>query len=106
LYLLYGSTAGDIESMRRLLESTLGITFTAHESSTAGLYYLWGRPHGESLVLQFNSDLDDEGPVPLEPEFEAAQLLLYVNCPSDPERIRDALATVADQIWLLQVSEQ
>jgi hypothetical protein len=102
---MYGSQSDDLEGVRVLLETTLNVRFSPHDSSTAGLYYLWGRMYEESLVLQRNIDVDDDGDVLLEPDFADAKLLLYVNNPSDPWKIRTALASVADRIRPLRFDE-
>lgn len=73
---LFGSSSMTVEEVVSRLQPDLGVAFVEHESSYRGVYYR-SNQSGEELLVQPNSP-DGEGYV-VEPEFEQAQTLVYVN---------------------------
>lgn len=78
IYDLYGFMSDDIEGVRSILESSLGIQFDIRESDyQGGKYFQWGKTNDEHFVLKRNIDpIDGE---PAEISFPVHHILFYVN---------------------------
>jgi hypothetical protein len=75
---LYGSRVDDLDNVRTLVESVLGVTLAAHESGYhGGSYYRFDSGKGEHIILKKNFDpIENEW---FEEKFKSYPILLYIN---------------------------
>ncbi|HEV7610154.1 MAG TPA: hypothetical protein VGO61_22675 [Steroidobacteraceae bacterium] len=83
---LYGSTIGDLVTLRAALEPCLRIAFEEREGGyEGGLYFVAGDEDAEHFVLKINRDpFDGEAS---EPAFPESRVLFYVNDTTHSEEI-------------------
>ena len=104
---LYGFFSDDLDELASIIGSSLGITFSSHESLYhGGDYYLWeDEITSESFRLQSNRDLLESAPEDAwaEPEFRQYPSLLYVSGTVRPAEIEKAiLETLKEGAAILQ----
>jgi len=97
---LYGFTQKDIDTIRILIEKTIGVRFEAHNSSYLGDYYRYGASDSEHFVLQQNLDLLDNEPI--ESDYSDFPVLLYVNRTRRPEELAGLIGKLCDGVALLK----
>lgn len=93
-----------LEDARRLVESALGVSLQAHESSYhCGDYYRLDFPKGASLILQQNYDSFDEEWT--EESFQETPYLLYVSKHEHPDEVKNSMLLQGEVVAFLKRDE-
>jgi hypothetical protein len=78
---VYGLESSSIDEAKEVIERSLGVRFSAHESLYhGGAYYRYQQGRTE-IILQLNYDLLDKSPA--EPEAGELPLLVYIDGDDD-----------------------
>src|SRR5260221_11957057 len=98
IYDVYALPANDLETIRAVIETILGVKLVPHESLYLGDYYL-GKLNEEEYQLRKNIDPIDGEPV--DSRFPITGSLLYVNGTRRAPEIEKALMTQMPGVALL-----
>lgn len=107
---IWGFHTEDVESVRQLVERTLGVSLTLHESETIGPYYFtpFCESHAEltlrpNLDPAFDPDTDDEDEEFAEPDFPDYGVVLYAEWHVPSHTCRERFQTLGGEGQLLLV---
>lgn len=98
---LYGFQCDDIDQIRSVIESGLGISMEPRESSyRCGDYFLCVNAAGQRLALQQN--FDEENQEWAEDDFKDCYVLLYVDSSGETTALRELLLSKIPAARLLR----
>lgn len=107
---LWGFPDADIEAVRAVVERTLGLEMTLHESESIGPYYHASlcAPHADltlrpNLDASFDPETDDPDESLEEPDFPDFGCLLYVEWTTPGHTCRQAVDALGSEAQLLLV---